>query len=347
MTYRAVLRGYLFEEALAWLLRNSGYRLLLHSSQDPDELRMEGNTLLVQGRGTTHQVDVLGEFTLTPAFSLPIRMFIEAKYYRTKCELPVVRNAVGVIEDVNENFVHIGDSRPRRRYQYVYALFSANGFTGPAQAYALAQQISLVDLSGASFDWLRKIISATASDLYAQRNQHHITRFPVSWMRQAIRVRLGTAPQQPGIGEESDVQSEVQPTNPRFQAAAEITIDRLAATLRAREKAELLLGFPAAPFILTLGTDDPDRFIEWAERHPTHAVRLQRRGSGNQAEWAVTPATWPPSMTRSPAGPAATPVPWPVSRKRSRARYLCVPGSSASTAASASGRPAPNWRASA
>jgi hypothetical protein len=139
MTYRAVLRGYLLEEALAWLLRNTGYRLLVHDSQDPDELVMAGNTLLVQGRGTTHQVDVLGEFTLTPAFSLPIRMFIEAKFHHERCNLTVVRNAHGVIHDVNENFVHTGGSRPRRRYQYVYALFSASGFTEQAQAYALAQ----------------------------------------------------------------------------------------------------------------------------------------------------------------------------------------------------------------
>jgi hypothetical protein len=41
----------LLEEALAWLLRNTGYRLLTHASQDPDELVMEGRTLLVQGRG--------------------------------------------------------------------------------------------------------------------------------------------------------------------------------------------------------------------------------------------------------------------------------------------------------
>jgi hypothetical protein len=51
-------------------------------------------------------------------------------------------------------------------------MFLTNGFTGPAQAYALAQQISLVDLSGASFDWLRDSIFATAAELYKQRNQH-------------------------------------------------------------------------------------------------------------------------------------------------------------------------------
>jgi hypothetical protein len=102
----AQLRGYLLEEALAWLLRNSGYRLLVDQSQDPDELVLNGNGLCVKGRGAEHQVDVLGEFAFTPAFSLPIRLFLEAKFTRQKTDLPVVRNAHGVIHDINENFVH-------------------------------------------------------------------------------------------------------------------------------------------------------------------------------------------------------------------------------------------------
>jgi hypothetical protein len=221
MTYRAVLRGYLLEEALAWLLRNTGYRLLVHKSQDPDELVMEGNTLLVQGRGTTHQVDVLGEFALTPAFSLPIRMFIEAKFYRDRCKLPVVRNAHGVIHDVNENFVHASGSRPRRRYQYVYALFSASGFTEQAQAYALAQQISLVDLSGASFEWLRNSISDAAAELYERRNQYHVTRFPVSWMRRELRLRLDTALPEAEDLDEFEAAPGIATNAPRFRADAE------------------------------------------------------------------------------------------------------------------------------
>ena len=51
MTYRAVLRGYLLEEALAWLLRNAGYRLLVHDSQDLDELITKNGALHVKGRG--------------------------------------------------------------------------------------------------------------------------------------------------------------------------------------------------------------------------------------------------------------------------------------------------------
>jgi hypothetical protein len=289
MTYRSVLRGYLLEETLAWLLRNTGYRLLVHASQDPDELVMNGGTLLVQGRGTTHQVDVLGEFALTPAFSLPIRMFIEAKFYRDPCELPVVRNAHGVIYDVNENFVHASGSRPRRRYQYAYALFSASGFTDPAQAYALAQQISLVDLSGASFSWLHNIIAATAAELYARRNQYHLKRFPVTWMRHELRFRLGTALPEIQTLELPDPFPEMVTNAPHFRAAAEHALDDFAAALRQREKAELLLGFPAAPFILPLAANDPAQFVEYADRQPTHAVRLRRTGSGRHAEWAVSP----------------------------------------------------------
>ena len=145
----SALRGYLLEESLAWLLRFSGYRLLVHEDQDPAELVTEGQTLRVRGRGALHQVDVLGEFAFTPAFSMPVRLFLEAKYYQTRCELEVVRNAHGVMHDVNENFMTGPGTRPRQRDKYSYALFSASGFTADAQKYALAHQISLVDLSGA------------------------------------------------------------------------------------------------------------------------------------------------------------------------------------------------------
>jgi hypothetical protein len=48
--------------------------ILIDESQDPDELVRQTNGLCVRGRGANHQVDVLGEFAFTPAFSLPIRL---------------------------------------------------------------------------------------------------------------------------------------------------------------------------------------------------------------------------------------------------------------------------------
>jgi len=288
MTYRAVLRGYLLEEALAWLLRNSGYELLTDKDQDPEALGWDRGALVVHGRGADHQVDVLGNFVLTPAFSLPIRMFLEAKYYSTPCQLPVVRNAHGVIHDVNENFVHPAGSRPRRRYQYVYALFSASGFTRPAQDYGLAQQISLVDLSSVSFGWLKEPITEAAAQLYVLRNQHLIRRFPVSWMRDVLRTGLGT-PSAAETAPESDGFLERFATNaPRFRAAAADVLEAFAARLRARETTELLLGFPAAPFILPLTAHDTDRFLAFAELRPVHNVRLRRSDSSEESEWVVT-----------------------------------------------------------
>ncbi|HET9015771.1 MAG TPA: hypothetical protein VFN57_09245 [Thermomicrobiaceae bacterium] len=148
----STLRGYLLEEVLAWLLRGSGYRFLDNAAQDPDELIEKGGALRVRGRGATHQVDVLGELMFTPAFSLPVCLFLEAKFTDGACGLGIVRNAHGVLHDVNQRHVPRARSRRlERRFQHNYALFSTGGFTSDAKKYAIAHQISLIDLSGANF----------------------------------------------------------------------------------------------------------------------------------------------------------------------------------------------------
>ena len=76
---------------------------------------------------------------------------------------------------------------------------------------------------------------------------------------------------------------------PRFRAAARQAMDGFTAVLLGREKAELLLGFPAAPFILPLSTDVPTQFTEYAKHQPAHAVRLRRTGPAGQTEWTVSP----------------------------------------------------------
>lgn len=295
MTFRAVLRGYLLEEALAWLSRNAGYRLLAHEDQDPEELGMKRGGLCVRGRGADHQVDVLGEFSLTPAFSLPVRLFMEAKFYSKKCGLDVVRNAHGVIHDVNENFVCRSGSRPRRRYQYAYALFSASGFTKPAQDYALAQQISLVDLSGPSFAWIRAIASDAAHSLYQAIIRSHIGSFPVDWMRQAIRSHLGTETSASqnldfAFPSESEFRGNVS-----LRDVASQVISRFVTELRVHEESEMLFAFPAAPYFLALASDDLSEFLAYARRHPAHAISLHPGGSATNREWSLTPRESPGS----------------------------------------------------
>lgn len=286
MTNEETLRGYLLEEVLAWLLRNSGYRLLIDESQDPVELKNSGIGLCVRGRGAIHQVDVLGEFAFTPAFSLPIRLFLEAKFTRERAGLPIVRNAHGVIHDVNENFVADGTGQqPRKRFRYVYALFSASGFSKPAQDYALAHQISLIDLSGPSFSWLLSAVRATAEQLHGLQEPFGIKQFPVNWMRDRLRLLLGTVLDLPDTAWQP---AETEAEN--FAYRAWPIISQLSELLRERQRAELLLGFPSAPFILPMATDDVDGFLHYAGNDPEHRIRLRRRvGEENTAEWVVTP----------------------------------------------------------
>lgn len=282
MAREAVIRGYLLEECLAWLLRGSGYRLLVSADDDPVELQAQGQELRVRGRGTSHQVDVLGELAFTPAFSLPVRMFLEAKFYSTPCRLDVVRNAHGVIDDVNENYAtrRTGDGPPLRRFHYTYALFSASGFATDAGQYALAQQISLVDLSLPTFAWLLKPIAHAAGRLYRRQQRFNIASFPVSWLRVRLRDLLGTVP--------AEDLPEIETGAPLFAAAAEKVLVALADALHVHQQTQLLLGFPAAPFVLALRAEDKAAFRSFATKHPSHPVYIRRTG-GEDGEWLASP----------------------------------------------------------
>lgn len=107
-------------------------------------------------------------------------------------------------------------------------------------------------------------------------------------MRQVLRTQFGT----PLVTEtfaEPDWRLEQFPTNaPQFRAAAAAVLETFAARLRAYERTELLLGFPAAPFILPLAVADPDRFLAFADLRPVHNVRLRRSGSSEAPERIVT-----------------------------------------------------------
>jgi hypothetical protein len=271
----AQIRGYLLEEALAWLMRNSGYDLLVHEQQDLDELVSKGSELRVRGRGTTHQVDVLGEFAFTPAFSLPVRLFLEAKHYGKRCGIDVVRNAHGVLSDVNQNYVAHAGGRPRRRFQYCYALFSASGFSPEAEAFAIAHQISLVDLSAPAFSWLLSAVETCASELRKAAVDAELKSFPVRDARVVLRDLLGTSL---GLFPVEHLQ---------LESGLVGHLNDFARKLQLHSQVDLLIGFPPAPFILPMVVDDREAFTRHAVRHPTHHVALHRRGKHVDADWVA------------------------------------------------------------
>ena len=290
MISERALRGYLLEEALAWMLRGSAYDLLVSVDQDPDELVPHGADLLVRGRGANHQVDVLGQFSFTPAFSLPVRLFLEAKFNITACSLGVVRNAFGVIQDVNQNFViDHRSARPKRRFQYCYALFSTKGFSPAAQDFALAHQISLVDLSGKSFETLLDVVSGNARTLHSVIEHYPRKSLPVAWIRGRLRSLLGTDPMGTDTAPSNQLADGYDLTGTaEFFYDAQDVLNRFALDLQG-VGIELLIGFPAAPFVIPLTTTDKTGFLRYADTHSSHRVQLRRSGDGSQAEWVASP----------------------------------------------------------
>ena len=74
------LRGALLEEAILPLLQHSGYAVVVQPDGDPT-LQPGKAGLEVVGRGAWHQIDAIADFKLTPPFSNPHRLLIEAKFY--------------------------------------------------------------------------------------------------------------------------------------------------------------------------------------------------------------------------------------------------------------------------
>src|SRR5882762_11621712 len=139
------IRGMLLEEALLYLLRRCGYIPVEYTHGD-STLRTHSSGIAVRGRGTDHQIDAIADYRLTPPFSHPQRLLVEAKWRDSAANLEIVRNSVGVHKDVCEHWVGRGNRAmgSRKRFQYQFALFCNSGYTAEAQKYAFAQDIYLI-----------------------------------------------------------------------------------------------------------------------------------------------------------------------------------------------------------
>jgi len=119
-------------------------------------------------------------YDFTPSFIYPIRLIVEAKAYlptshnnKGKVGISVVRNAVGVLKDVNENFFSYNqDTYKFKRFNYTYAIFSLCRFTEDAQRYAIAHQIFLIQYYfNPLFEGIKKLIlEINSEDLFAKQD---------------------------------------------------------------------------------------------------------------------------------------------------------------------------------
>lgn len=289
MLNASTVGGYVLEEVLAKLLADNGYSLLTDDDQDPEHLLRGKHGLLVRGRGADHQADGLGDLLVPIPFSLPVRLFAEAKNRASKTGLDSVRNALGVVSDVNQfqpPQTGLKQWRGGSTYHYRYSLFSTSGFTGPAQDFALAHQVSLIDLSGPSFATLREAVEIFASAVQALAVRAGLDSFPIGQMRAALRVALATVAVDGKAADPSTGEVLPMPWDELSEMAFELagSID-----------GDLVLGFPAGPQVLALRPDDASAFREWSATATGGVVpvRLRYAPGRPHGEWVLMPMTEP------------------------------------------------------
>ncbi len=159
------IRGALLEELVLHLLEKVGYRNVL-AFEEGTEQNSAG--LVVRGRGEEHQIDGLAAFDYTPPFMYPLRLLVEAKCYAEKrpIGIGVVRNAVGVLKDISENYFTLqkdgnGTKIQAPRFNYHSALFSTSGYTENAQRFAIAHQIFLIQYE--NIHWFKPVVEGLLS----------------------------------------------------------------------------------------------------------------------------------------------------------------------------------------
>ncbi len=302
---RDTLRGYILEEVLAYLIRNTGYRLLVDEKQDPEELDWKHNGLVVKGRGAVHQVDVLGELSWIPAFTYPLRLFVEAKFRRAKTGIPDVRNMVGTLLDVNQKnmpqTIRQAGCTPQLRPKYYYAgaIFSTSGFSAPAMDMALAHSVSLIELNTPEFQPMLNAVTATAnsivqwveSEAYVEALGKDVSDVPIEKIprihqsRNRFLFALRTALRQTLETQTSEERREI------MGLASDMVPQLETATGMARQMGQLFVGMGQGPFMLVLKADDPVGFLRCARKNPAHDVMISWTSvQGDEPTWSITPS---------------------------------------------------------
>jgi hypothetical protein len=110
--------------------------------------------------------------------------------------LPVVRNFVGVLKDVSENYFvedrqDIDRTMLSKRYTDCGAIFSVSGFTKAAQKYAYAQNVFLVSYeNNLVIKEFREIIDVLSSDLVKYVPPKKLSKRRLSrWFKEALTSR--------------------------------------------------------------------------------------------------------------------------------------------------------------
>lgn len=141
---RAKLRGYLLEIVIAKLLYENGF--LEITQESPERVRIPWVGFVeFKGRGGWHQIDCPFDYTNYLPFINPIRLLAEVKFYKSKIQKNIIRESIGVLKDIQENYYanDLLDIR-KNRYTELGVIFSASGFSDEAEMLAFAHNIKSI-----------------------------------------------------------------------------------------------------------------------------------------------------------------------------------------------------------
>jgi hypothetical protein len=146
--YRSQLKGHLFEIIINELLRKNGFNRIAPTVEPRERVRENREGFIeIRGRGCWHQIDCPCNFGRLIPFTYPLRLLGEVKFYRSPLEKKYIREYIGVMKDIQENYfvadgVSAEDSYPRKAEVGVY--FSASGFQAEAEKLAYAHGIKTI-----------------------------------------------------------------------------------------------------------------------------------------------------------------------------------------------------------
>ncbi|RKD99848.1 PDDEXK family nuclease [Marinifilum flexuosum] len=152
------LKGALLEYIIRNLLKNCGFSNVIADDVYSFE---RGGLFYINGKGAAHDADIIMNPPIQMPFSYPTQLIFECKAYGATVGLPIVRNALGLRNDINDFEIVTEDSllgrqnnrradyaiEIRNRYLFQVGVATINEFSKPAIEFATNNKIPLLSLS--------------------------------------------------------------------------------------------------------------------------------------------------------------------------------------------------------
>lgn len=152
------IKGALLEYIVRQLLKNCGFTNVKSDNLYTYET---SGLFFVNGKGAAHDADIIMNPPIQMPFSYPSQLIFECKAYGKKISLPVVRNVLGLRNDINDFEIVTKKSikkrknnsrssyaiETRNRFIYQVGVASLNEFSKPSVEFAANNKIPLLSLS--------------------------------------------------------------------------------------------------------------------------------------------------------------------------------------------------------